>query len=586
MCGIVGAIGTRNSTNIVIEGLEKLEYRGYDSCGIALFDNNEVEIKKSVDRVSDLASQVTEEVNYAIGHTRWATHGGVNLDNAHPHKSNNGIVTIVHNGVIENFRELEQKYLTDLNLYSETDTEIVANVLAVFKDQEEDMHQAIKRFMNEVHGSYAMLVDVKESNYTYVLKNKTPIVIGKTDEFITVASDAGAVSDYSEHFYRLENLEYAVIDRTSLIVEVFNGNGKVDFAFKQIDLDNEVINIGDYEHFMLKEIEEQPRVIADIINKYQDVKFDQKLIEKVNAASEIYIVASGTSSYAGLIVKRIFAEKLRKKIEVVIGSEFGYDDNIIADDAVFIFISQSGETADSMIVFNEIKDTHTTLAVTNVKESQLDAGCQYSYLLHAGMEVAVASTKAYTAQVAVLAIMVYQMAGDNSIFTLLEDVKAKQELVFKKENELRHLAREIAKYDQAFILGRLVDHDVAKELSLKIKEITYININDYAAGELKHGPIALIDEDKVILTLNSQPNLAQQTRSNVEEVRSRGGNVITIGNSAIGMDFDLSLDYTDNINLNALVTVVAGQLISYFVALELKRDVDKPRNLAKSVTVE
>ncbi len=586
MCGIVGAIGTRNSTNIVIEGLEKLEYRGYDSCGIALFDNNEVEIKKSVDRVSDLASQVTEEVNYAIGHTRWATHGGVNLDNAHPHKSNDAIVTIVHNGVIENFRELEQKYLTDLNLYSETDTEIVANVLAVFKDQEEDMHQAIKRFMNEVHGSYAMLVDVKESNYTYVLKNKTPIVIGKTDEFITVASDAGAVSDYSEHFYRLENLEYAVIDRTSLIVEVFNGNGKVDFAFKQIDLDNEVINIGDYEHFMLKEIEEQPRVIADIINKYQDVKFDQKLIEKVNAASEIYIVASGTSSYAGLIVKRIFAEKLRKKVEVVIGSEFGYDDNIIADDAVFIFISQSGETADSMIVFNEIKDTHTTLAVTNVKESQLDAGCQYSYLLHAGMEVAVASTKAYTAQVAVLAIMVYQMAGDNSIFTLLEDVKAKQELVFKKENELRHLAREIAKYNQAFILGRLVDHDVAKELSLKIKEITYININDYAAGELKHGPIALIDEDKVILTLNSQPNLAQQTRSNVEEVRSRGGNVITIGNSAIDMDFDLSLDYTDNINLNALVTVVAGQLISYFVALELERDVDKPRNLAKSVTVE
>ncbi len=586
MCGIVGAIGTKNSAKIVIEGLEKLEYRGYDSCGIALFDQDENKIKKSVERVSDLASQVTEEVNYAIGHTRWATHGGVNLENAHPHVSNNQEITVVHNGVIENFRELANQYLSEISLYSETDTEIIANIMAVFYKEEGDMIAAINRFMKEVHGSYALIVDVKGSEFTYVLKNKTPIVIGKSEEFVTIASDAGAVSEYSEHFYRLENLEFAVINRSNLVVEVYNTNGPVDFAFKQIDLDNEVINIGDYEHFMLKEIEEQPRVISDIINKYQDVEFDQTLINKVMDASEIYIVASGTSSYAGLIVKRIFAEKLRKKVEVVIGSEFGYDDNIIADDAVFIFISQSGETADSMIVFNEIKDTHTTLAVTNVKESQLDAGCQYSYLLHAGMEVAVASTKAYTAQVAVLAIMVYKMAGDDSIFALLEDVKVKQELVFKKENELRHLAREIAKYDQAFILGRLIDHDVAKELALKIKEITYININDYAAGELKHGPIALIDESKVILTLNSQEKLAQQTRSNVEEVRSRGGNVITIGNSAIDMDFDLSLDYTSNSNLNALVTVVAGQLISYFVALELNRDVDKPRNLAKSVTVE
>ncbi len=586
MCGIVGAIGTKKSAQIVIEGLNKLEYRGYDSCGIALFENGTVNIKKSVERVSDLASQVTEEPLYAIGHTRWATHGGVNLDNAHPHTSSDEVVTLVHNGVIENYKELKDKYLTEISLYSETDTEIVANILAVFYAELNDMQEAINRFIEEVHGSYALLVNVKGDENLYVLKNKTPIVIGKTDELITIASDAGAVSDYSEHFYRLENKEYAIINKETQVVNIYNENGAVEFSFKQIDLDNEVINLGDYEHFMLKEIEEQPRVISDIINQYKNIKFDEELLNKVKSASEIYIVASGTSSYAGLIVKRIFAEKLRKKVEVVIGSEFGYDDNIIADDALFIFISQSGETADSMIVFNEIKDTHTTLAVTNVKESQLDSGCEYSYLLHAGMEVAVASTKAYTAQVSVLAILVYQMAGDDSIYSLLEEVKEKQELVFKKENELRHLAREIAKYDQAFILGRLVDYDVAKEMALKIKEITYININDYAAGELKHGPIALIDESKVIITLNSQVDMAKQTRSNVEEVRSRGGNVITIGNDKIDMDFDLELSYTDNKNLNALVTVVAGQLISYFIALELKRDVDKPRNLAKSVTVE
>ncbi len=585
MCGIVGAIGTKESSKIVLEGLEKLEYRGYDSCGIALF-GNDTSIKKSVKRVSDLKEQVVENPEIAIGHTRWATHGGVSVANAHPHQSMSKNITIVHNGVIENYLELKNEYLANIELYSQTDTEIIANVLDVFYTELGNMNLAIEKFMEVVHGSYAMIVYANDLEDIYVMKNKTPIVIGKTDEIVTIASDPGAVSEYSEHFYRLENLEYAQINKASKLVKIFADSKIKNVSFLKVDLEKATISSGDYEHFMLKEIEEQPEVIENIINVYKDLEFDQELINKVKDASQLYIVASGTSSYAGLIIKRIFAEKLQKKVEVVIGSEFGYDDNIINDDAIFFFISQSGETADSMIVFNKIKDTHTTVAVTNVKESQLDAGCKYSYLLHAGIEVAVASTKAYTAQVAVMAIMVYKMANDETIFDLLADVKAMQEKVFKKENEIRHLAREIAKFDQAFMLGRLVDYDVAKELALKMKEITYININDYAAGELKHGPIALIDETKVIVTISSIAELAKQTRSNIEEVKSRGGKVISIGNQAIDMEFDLELEYTENKNLNALVTVVAGQLLSYFVALELNRDVDKPRNLAKSVTVE
>lgn len=585
MCGIVGAIGTKESSKIVLEGLEKLEYRGYDSCGIALF-GNDTSIKKSVKRVSDLKEQVVENPEIAIGHTRWATHGGVSVANAHPHQSMSKNITIVHNGVIENYLELKNEYLANIELYSQTDTEIIANVLDVFYTELGNMNLAIEKFMEVVHGSYAMIVYANDLEDVYVMKNKTPIVIGKTDEIVTIASDPGAVSEYCEHFYRLENLEYAQINKASKVVKIFADSKIKDVSFLKVDLEKATISSGDYEHFMLKEIEEQPEVIENIINVYKDLEFDQELINKVKDASQLYIVASGTSSYAGLIIKRIFAEKLQKKVEVVIGSEFGYDDNIINDDAIFFFISQSGETADSMIVFNKIKDTHTTVAVTNVKESQLDAGCKYSYLLHAGIEVAVASTKAYTAQVAVMAIMVYKMANDETIFDLLADVKVMQEKVFKKENEIRHLAREIAKFDQAFMLGRLVDYDVAKELALKMKEITYININDYAAGELKHGPIALIDETKVIVTISSIAELAKQTRSNIEEVKSRGGKVISIGNQAIDMEFDLELEYTENKNLNALVTVVAGQLLSYFVALELNRDVDKPRNLAKSVTVE
>ncbi len=585
MCGIVGAIGTRESSKIVLEGLEKLEYRGYDSCGIALLED-EVIINKSIKRVQDLKQQVTKNSLMAIGHTRWATHGGVSIENAHPHQSRTGKITVVHNGVIENYLELKKEYLSGIVLHSQTDTEIIANILEVFLEKTGCMNKSIEMFMEVVHGSYAMIAYVDGLEEIYVLKNKTPIVIGKTDTVVTIASDPGAVSNYCEHFYRLENLEYAQINTKTNVVTVFADKKEKAISFTRIDLEKSVISSGNYEHFMLKEIEEQPVVIDNIINKYKNISFTKELVNEIKNASQLYIVASGTSSYAGLIIKRIFAEKLQKKVEVVIGSEFGYDDNIIENDAIFFFISQSGETADSMIVFNKVKDSHTTVAITNVKESQLDAGCKYSYLLHAGIEVAVASTKAYTAQIAVMAILAYKMADDLSIFNILEEVKQKQQQVFKKENEIRHLAREIAKFDQAFMLGRLIDFDVAKELALKMKEITYININDYAAGELKHGPIALIDESKAIISISSNPELAKQTRSNVQEVKSRGGKVFTIGNQAIDMDFNLKLEYTENKNLNALITVVAGQLLSYFVALELNRDVDKPRNLAKSVTVE
>ncbi len=590
MCGIVGAIGTKQSIEIVLEGLEKLEYRGYDSCGIAIEENNGLKVKKSIKRIKDLKDLVAENnqvSELSFGHTRWATHGGVNLENAHPHSSASTNLTVVHNGVIENFNELKNNYLSDVNLSSQTDTEIIVNVLEKFIDLEESITKAINRFTKEVHGSYALIVYMKDSEFVYVLKNKTPIVIGKTDDLITIASDPGAVSNHCQHFYRLENHEFAIINKNSLIVDLYNADEKKEIVFKKIDLANDGINLGDYDHFMLKEIEEQPMVINNIIEKYQNFQLDSELKKVIEDASEIYIVASGTSSYAGLIGKRIFKEKLQKKVEVVIGSEFGYDQNVVSDDAVFIFLSQSGETADSMIVFNKYKETHTTIAITNVKESQLDAGCKYSFLLYAGVEVAVASTKAYTAQVAVLAIIIYQLANDKSIFERLADVAEKQSNLIHNHDIYAKFALEIAKYEQAFVLGRLTDYDVAKEFALKMKEITYININDYPAGELKHGPIALIDESKLVITISSIPELRMQNRSNVEEVKTRGGNVLTIGNKLSGEEeFDIAIEYTDNQNLNALITVITGQLLSYYTALTLNRDVDKPRNLAKSVTVE
>ncbi len=587
MCGIVGAIGNNESIKVVLEGLEKLEYRGYDSCGIAYKEAEKLNIQKSIKRISDLKSQVNASSDLAFGHTRWATHGGVNLENAHPHYSNNKHLTTVHNGVIENFAELKTKYLTNCECYSQTDSEIITNVLAIFLSETGNMQAAIKRFMQEVHGSYALIVYVENDDNVYVLKHKTPIVIGKSDEMITIASDPGAVSNYTSHFYRLENYEYAIINKTTLIVNIVKDNEEVPVTFEKINLANTAIDLGDYEHFMLKEIEEQPAVIANIIEKYRDLEIDPELKKQIMQSDEIYLVASGTSSYAGLIAKRIFAEKLQKKVEVVIGSEFGYDENIVSENAMFIFVSQSGETADSMIVFNKYKDTHPTLAVTNVEHSQLDSGCQFSYQLHAGIEVAVASTKAYTAQVAVLAILIYKLAEDDSIFTLLSDIAQKQSTIIHNQENIQRLAKVFAKYDQAFILGRLIDFDVAKEVALKMKEITYININEYPAGELKHGPIALIDEQKIVLTLSSMEHLSMQTRSNVEEVRTRGGKVITIGNdtAAVNAD-DIVVEYGTNTNLNALVTVVIGQLLAYYTALELERDVDKPRNLAKSVTVE
>ena len=600
MCGIVGYIGNNDSKEILLKGLEKLEYRGYDSAGIAVINSNGVHVFKEKGRIADLRDAVDHDVmaNAGIGHTRWATHGPPSKVNAHPHQSTTGRMTLVHNGVIENYDLLKREYLQNVELKSETDTEVIVQLLELFVSEGLSVEDAFRKTLTLLHGSYALaLIDEQNDDTIYVAKNKSPLLVGLGEGFNVVASDAMAMIQVTNQYVELMDKEMVLVTKDSVIIKNLEGE-VITRAPYTAEIDASDIEKGTYPHYMLKEIDEQPLVMRKIIQNYQDaegaLEIDSDIVAAMKEADRIYIIAAGTSYHAGLVGKQ-FIEKMAKiPVEVHISSEFGYNMPLLSEKPLFIFISQSGETADSRQVLVQVKEMgFKALTITNVPGSTLSREADYTLLLHAGPEIAVASTKAYTAQLAVLSILAEVTArglGHEVDFDLVKElgiIASAMETLCDDKEEFESLAREYLTVTRnAFFIGRGIDFYVGLEGALKLKEISYIQAEGFAGGELKHGTIALIEEGTPIIALATQDFVNLSIRGNVKEVVARGANPCIISMAGLETDEDRFVLPEVHSLLTPLISVIPLQLISYYAALHRDCDVDKPRNLAKSVTVE
>ncbi|WP_040205754.1 glutamine--fructose-6-phosphate transaminase (isomerizing) [Neobacillus jeddahensis] len=600
MCGIVGYIGNNDSKEILLKGLEKLEYRGYDSAGIAVKNDKGIHVFKEKGRIADLRAIVDEDVmaNIGIGHTRWATHGVPSKVNSHPHQSTSGRFTLVHNGVIENYDLLKREYLADVSFKSETDTEVVVQLMELFVKEGLTVLEAFRKTLSLLHGSYAIaLLDEQENETIYVAKNKSPLLVGLGDRFNVVASDAMAMLQVTNQYLELVDKEIVLVSKDGVIIQNMNG----DIISREpytAHLDASDIEKGTYPHYMLKEIDEQPLVMRKIIQTYQNeqgqLKIDDEIIHAMNEADRVYIIAAGTSYHAGLVGKQFIESMAKLPVEVHIASEFVYNMPLLTKKPLFIFISQSGETADSRAVLVKVKGMgYPTLTITNVPGSTLSREADYTLLLHAGPEIAVASSKAYTAQLAVLAILAEVTAKSRNIavdFDLVHElgiIANAMEVLCDSKELFEHISREFLSVTRnAFFIGRAVDYYVCLEGALKLKEISYIQAEGFAGGELKHGTIALIEEGTPIIALATQADVNLSIRGNVKEVVARGANPCIISMKGLNMDEDSFVIPEVHELLTPLISVIPMQLIAYYAALHRDCDVDKPRNLAKSVTVE
>ncbi len=600
MCGIVGYNGFLDATEILLKGLEKLEYRGYDSAGIALINKEGVKVFKEKGRIADLRNVVDFSVKATtgIGHTRWATHGVPNYRNAHPHQSASGRFTIVHNGVLENYHLLQDEFLQGVPMKSDTDTEVVVQLVEKFVNDGMTTEEAFRHTLTLVNGSYALaLLDAEDPETIFVAKNKTPLLVGVGDGFNVVASDAMAMLQVTNQFIELRDKEIVIVGKEAVTIKKLDGT-VVERAPYTAELDMSDIEKGTYPHYMLKEIDEQPSVVRKIIQAYQDeegkLTIPNDIIEAIHNADRLYIIAAGTSYHAGLVGKQYFEKIAGIPVEVHISSEFGYNMPLLSEKPFFIFISQSGETADSRQVLVKVKELgHPALTITNVPGSTLSREADYTLLLHAGPEIAVASTKAYVAQVAVLAITAYveaQLQGKRPDFDLKAELAIAangiQSIVDNKEHLKQVSDQFLSTTRNAFFIGRIVDYYVSLEGALKLKEISYIQAEGFAGGELKHGTIALIEEGTPVFALITQKEVSLNLRGNVKEVVTRGANPCIISMEGMEEAGDSIVLPQVHQLLTPLVSVVALQLISYYAALYRGCDVDKPRNLAKSVTVE
>ncbi len=596
MCGIVGYIGDKQVAPILLEGLSKLEYRGYDSAGLAVCNEDGITIEKAVGKLENLYKKTengtTVSGTKGIGHTRWATHGKPTEANAHPHKSDRFV--LVHNGIIENEGFLRSKYLKDVKFASETDTEIIPWLLDKFTQSGEDTEMAIRHLMSEIVGSYALaIIDRENPEVLYAVKNKSPLLIGEGDGFNMIGSDSMAMIANTNMFYEIHDKEYVVITKES--VKIYTQYGKlVKRAAFKAELDLSDTEKGTYAHFMLKEIEEQPAVIRKLIRKYTDengdISIDKNILEDIHSCDKIYIIACGTSYHAGLVGKQLFEHMAKKPCDSYIASEFVHNTPLLSERPFFIFISQSGETADSRAVMVKVKEMgHKILTITNVKGSTLSREANHTLLLHAGPEIAVASTKAYTAQIAVLAILASKVTDTPGLDIKYELSKVANviETICSESETYKYLAEKYLKDARnAFYIGRCIDYYVCLEAALKLKEISYIQAEGFAAGELKHGTIALIEEGTPVIAVITQENINLNTRSNIEEVEARGAKTLVISTNSLSSHNDNIVIRDVHPLLTPIVSVVPTQYIAYYAALCKGRDIDKPRNLAKSVTVE
>ncbi|MCO4506334.1 glucosamine-fructose-6-phosphate amino transferase [Streptococcus infantarius subsp. infantarius] len=604
MCGIVGVVGNKNATDILMQGLEKLEYRGYDSAGIYVTNGvNQGRLIKSVGRIADLHAKIgIDMAGYTgIGHTRWATHGQPTELNAHPHTSETGRFVLVHNGVIENYLQIKETYLSNHHFKGETDTEIAVHLVGEFVEQGLTVLEAFKKALKIIEGSYAFaLVDAEDPDTIYVAKNKSPLLIGLGDGYNMVCSDAMAMIRETSEFMEIHDKELVVLTKDSVSVMDYDGN-TIERDSYTAELDLSDIGKGTYPYYMLKEIDEQPTVMRKLITAYTDdnnqVTVDPEIIKAVQEADRIYILAAGTSYHAGFASKSFLEQMTDTPVELGIASEWGYNMPLLSKKPLFIMISQSGETADSRQVLVKANQMGIpSLTITNVPGSTLSREATYTMLLHAGPEIAVASTKAYTAQVATLAILAKAVgdangnkaAADFDVVHELAIVAQSIEATLSEKDTIAEKAEALLKETRnAFYIGRGSDYYVAMEASLKLKEISYIQCEGFAAGELKHGTISLIEEGvPVIALISSNPVLASHTRGNIQEVEARGASVLTIVDESQAREGDDIIVTTVHPFLSAIAMVVPAQLIAYYATLQRGLDVDKPRNLAKSVTVE
>lgn len=600
MCGIVGYIGYQNSKEILLNGLEKLEYRGYDSAGIATRNDNEVTVTKAKGRIAELRREADNEIDgqTGIGHTRWATHGIPNYENSHPHQSTSERFTLVHNGVIENYEELKEEYIPNVTLVSDTDTEVIVQLVEHFSETGLSTEEAFTKVVSLLHGSYALgLLDREDSETIYVAKNKSPLLVGIGEKFNVIASDALAMIQVTSEYKELKDQEIVLVKRDDVIIKNLDGE-VVERESYIAEIDASDAEKGIYEHYMLKEIHEQPAVMRRIIQEYQDdqgeLKIDPEIVKDVKEADRIYIIAAGTSYHAGLVGKEYIEKWAGIPTEVHVSSEFVYNMPLLSENPLFIYISQSGETADSRAVLVETtKLGHKSLTITNVAGSTLSREADHTLLLHAGPEIAVASTKAYTAQIAVLSILSQVVAtergrkADIDLLRELAKVTTAIETIVDDAPKMEQIATDFLETTRnAFFIGRTIDYNVSLEGALKLKEISYIQAEGFAGGELKHGTIALIEEGTPIVALATQEGVNLSIRGNVKEVVARGAHPCIIAMEGLEKPGDTYVIPHVHELLTPLVSVVTLQLISYYAALHRGLDVDKPRNLAKSVTVE
>ncbi|QMS85714.1 glutamine--fructose-6-phosphate transaminase (isomerizing) [Candidatus Xianfuyuplasma coldseepsis] len=595
MCGIVGYIGTKDAREIIINGLKRLEYRGYDSAGIALqnCENGDFNMYKDKGRVAHLES--ITDFSYSsclgIGHTRWATHGVPNQENSHPQTSNTGRFFIVHNGVIDNYKELITSHLNDSVFSSETDTEVIAHLIERYS-YTMSVNEAIRKTMSLLEGSYALaIIDTYNPYRLYACKNKSPLLIGVSDDGVIVASDVMACVGYSDRFVPLEDKTFVEIDGAKYHIRDIIGK-EVVHKERPIDVDYFNIEKGEFSHFMLKEIMEQPAALRTIIGTYFNddgsVRVNRNILDAIRTSDRLYIIAAGTSMNAGYVGKELFETLAEIPTEVHIASEFAYNMPLLSDNPLFIFISQSGETADLRAVLVNIKAKgYRSLTITNVKTSTLAREADHYVEIMAGPEIAVASTKAYTAQIAILSILAYGLESHRmDLRKELSKVAISIENIIDRRDYIEALVEEYLTKRNCFYIGRGIDYYGCLEASLKLKEISYIQTEGFAAGELKHGTIALIEEGTPVIAIISQRAIAKNTRSNLNEVKSRGAKTLVISTKSVHQSEDQIVVDDVYESFSPILTVIPAQFIAYYAALHRGYDIDKPRNLAKSVTVE
>ena len=612
MCGIVGYVGSQQAAPILLDGLSKLEYRGYDSAGLAVRNGTEeTEVIKAKGRLKVLAEKTNNGTavpgTCGIGHTRWATHGEPSENNAHPHMSDDGNVVAVHNGIIENYQELKNKLLRKgYTFYSETDTEVAVKLIDYYyKKYEGTPVDAINHSLVRIRGSYALAVMFKDyPEEIYVARKDSPMILGVGDGESFIASDVPAILKYTRNVYYIGNLEMAKVSKEEITFYNLDGE-EIQKKMKTVDWDAEAAEKAGFEHFMMKEIHEQPRAVKDTLNSVlKDGKFDLTDIglaeEDIRRTSQIYIVACGSAYHVGMVAQYVIEDLVKIPVRVELASEFRYRKPILDPNGLVIIISQSGETADSLAALRETKAQGIrTLGIVNVVGSSIAREADKVFYTLAGPEISVATTKAYSTQLMASYILAIQFAKvKNTIteeqyenyITELQAIPEKIEKIIEDKERIQWFAAKQANAKDAFFVGRGIDYAICMEGSLKMKEISYVHSEAYAAGELKHGTISLIEDGTLVIGVLTQPELYEKTISNMVECKSRGAYLMgltTYGNYSIEdtADFVVYIPKTDE-HFEASLAVIPLQLMGYYVSVAKGLDVDKPRNLAKSVTVE